>query len=70
MENRTRKTRRRKKTLLSEKISITIPNPDQPFYAMGYVSNFGIGAALLQSYNGKEDKPYLSKFKTSHSSRT
>ena len=44
----------KKKTFPSEKISITIPNPDQPFYAMGYASNFGIGAALLQSHNGKK----------------
>ena len=54
MENRTRKTVWRKKTLLSDKISITIPNPNQPFYAMGYASNFAIGAALLQSHNGKK----------------
>ena len=37
------------KILLTETISNTIPDPDQPFYAMCDVSNFGIGAALLQS---------------------
>ena len=40
------------KTLLTEQISNCIPNPDQPFYAMCDASNFGIGAALLQSHNG------------------
>ena len=35
-----------KKTLLTEQISNTIPDPDQPFYAMTDASNFGIGAAL------------------------
>ena len=37
------------KFLLTEKISNTIADPDQPFYAMCDASNFGIGAALLQS---------------------
>ena len=37
------------KTLLTEQISSTIPDPNQPFYAMCDASNFGIGAALLQS---------------------
>ena len=40
------------KKLLTEQISNTIPDPDQPFYAMCDASNFGIGAALLQSHNG------------------
>ena len=40
------------KKLLSEQISNTIPDPNQPFYAMCDASNFGIGAALLQSHNG------------------
>ena len=39
------------KKLLTEQISITIPNPNQPFYAMCDASNFGIGAALLQSHS-------------------
>ena len=39
------------KTLLTEKLSNTIPDPDQPFYAMCDASKFGIGAALLQSRN-------------------
>ena len=36
------------KILLTEQIPNTIPDPDQPFYAMCEASNFGIGAALLQ----------------------
>ena len=40
------------KKLLTEQISNTIPGPNQPFYAMCDASNFGIGAALLQSHNG------------------
>ena len=39
------------KTLLTEQMSNTIPDPDQPFDAMCEASNFGIGAALLQSHN-------------------
>ena len=39
-------------TLLPRKISNTIPDPDQPFYAMCDASNFGIRAALLQSHSG------------------
>ena len=38
--------------LLTEKISNTIQDPNQPFYARCDASNFGIGAALLQSHNG------------------
>ena len=40
------------KKLLTEQISKTIPDPSQPFYAMCDASNFGIGAALLQSHSG------------------
>ena len=40
------------KNFLTEQISNTIPDPNQPFYAMCDASNFGIGAALLQSHNG------------------
>ena len=40
------------KKLLTEQISNTIPYPNQPFYAMCDASNFGIGAALLQSHSG------------------
>ena len=39
------------KTLLTEQISNTIPDPDQPIYAIRNASNFGIGAAFLQSHN-------------------
>ena len=44
------------KTLLTEQLSNTIPDPDQPFYAMCDASNFGIGAAFLQSHNGKNNR--------------
>ena len=40
------------KKLLTEQISNTIPDPNQPFSAMCNVLNFGIGAALLQSHSG------------------
>ena len=40
------------KKLLTEQISNTIPDPNRPFYAMCDASNFGIGAALLQSHSG------------------
>ena len=43
---------KKSKKLLTEKISNTIPDPNQSFYAMCDASNFGIGAALLQSHNG------------------
>ena len=39
------------KTHLTEQITNTIPDPDQPFYAMCDASNFGSGAALLQWNN-------------------
>ena len=39
------------KKLLTEQISNTIPDPNQPFYAMCDASKFGIGAALLQSHS-------------------
>ena len=52
MEYRTSSTIRRNKETFTEQISNTIPDPDQPFYAMCDASNFGIGAALLQSHNG------------------
>ena len=40
------------KRLLTDQISNTILDPNQPFYAMCAASNFGIGAALLQSHSG------------------
>ena len=39
------------KKLLTDQISDTIPDPNQPFYATCDASNFGIGAALPQSHN-------------------
>ena len=41
-----------KKTLLTVQLSNTILDLDQPFYAMCDATNFGIGAAFLQSQNG------------------
>ena len=38
------------KILSTEQLSNTIPNPGQPFYSVCDASNFGIGAALLQSH--------------------
>ena len=52
MDHRTSNKIRRKKKLLAEQISNTIFDPNQPFYAMCDASNFGIGAALLQSHSG------------------
>ena len=43
------------KKLLIEQISNTIPGPNQPFY-----SNFGIGAALLQSHSGTNKMKLIS----------
>ena len=40
------------KKLLTEQISNTIPDPNQPLYAICDASTFGIGAALLQSHSG------------------
>ena len=40
------------KKLLTEQISSTIPDPNQPFYAICDASNFGIGVASLLSHNG------------------
>ena len=48
------------KKLLSEQISNTIPDPNQPFHAMCDASNFGIGAALLQSHKGTNKKNPIS----------
>ena len=42
-----------KKTLITEQISNTISNTDQPIYAMCDASNFGIGAAF---YNHTVEK--------------
>ena len=40
------------KTLLTEQISNTIPDTNQPFYAMCNASNLCLGAELLHSHNG------------------
>ena len=47
-------------TILTEQISNTIPDPDQPFYAMCDASNFCIGAALLQSHSGTNKRNLIS----------
>ena len=44
------------KTLLTEQISNNVADQDQPIYA----SNFGIGAALLQSHNGTNKRNLIS----------
>ena len=50
------------KTLLTEQLSNTIPDPDQPFYAMWDASNFVIGVALLQSHNNtNKNEPHFRK---------
>ena len=48
------------KKLLREQISNTIRDPNQPFHAMCDASNFGIGAALLQSHNGTNKMNFIS----------
>ena len=48
------------KKLLTEQISNTVPDPNQPFYAMCDGSNFGIGAALLQSHSGTNKMKLIS----------
>ena len=48
------------KTILTEQISITIPDPDQPFYATCDASIFGIGTALLQSHSGTDKTNLIS----------
>ena len=48
------------KKLLTEQISITIPGPNQPFYAICNASNFCIGAALLQSHNRRNKMNLIS----------
>ena len=48
------------KTLITQQLSNTIPEPNQPFYAMCDASKFGIGAALLQSYNGTNKMNFIS----------
>ena len=50
------------KKLLTEQISNTIPDPNQPFYAMCDASNFGIGAALLQSHSGTNKTKFISAY--------
>ena len=48
------------KKLLTEQISNTNPDPSQPFYAMCDASNFGVGAALLQSHSGTNKNNLIS----------
>ena len=49
------------KKLLTEQISNTIPDPNQPFYAMCDASIFGIRAALLQSHSGTNKMNLISE---------
>ena len=50
----------KKKKLLTEQISNTIPDANQLFCAMCDASNFGIGAASLQSHNGSNKMNLIS----------
>ena len=49
------------KKLLTEQISNTIPDSNQPFYAMCDASNFGIGASLLESHSGTNKFPIFTQ---------
>ena len=48
------------KKLLTEQISNTIPDSNQPFYAVCDASKFGIGSALLQSRSGTNKMSLIS----------
>ena len=48
------------KKLVTEQISNTIPDPNQQFYELCDASNFGHGAALLQSNNGTNKMKFIS----------
>ena len=48
------------KKLLTDQIPNTIPDSNQPFYAMCDASNFGIGAALLQSHSSTKKMNLIS----------
>ena len=50
------------KKLLTEQLSNTIPDPNQPFYAMCDASNFATGAALLQSHSGTNKMNLISAY--------
>ena len=57
------------KTVLIEQIASTNANPDQPFYAMCNISNFGTGAAFLQAHSGANKLNLnISKLKTIYTS--
>ena len=49
------------KKLLTEQLSNTVADPNQPFYAMCDASNFGIGTALLQSHHGTNKTNLISE---------
>ena len=51
---------KKSKKLLTEQISKTISDANQPFYAMCNASNFGIGAALMKSQNGSNKMNLIS----------
>ena len=50
------------KTILTEQISNTIPDPDQPVFAMCNATNFEIGAALLQSDKDTNEMNLISAY--------
>ena len=60
MDNETSKRFEEIKTLLTEQLSNAIQDTDQPFYAMCDASNFGFGAALLQSHDGTNKMKLIS----------
>ena len=49
------------KTFLTEQSSNTIPDSNQPFYAMWDASNFGIGTALLQPHQGNVQREFTAE---------
>ena len=58
------------KKLLTEQTSNTIIDRNQPFYAMCDASNFGIGAAILQSHCGTNKMNLISNLSLIYTSRT
>ena len=58
------------KKVLTEQISNTIPDPNQPFYAMCDASNFGHRRSIITITQWhKQNESYISKFSIIHSSR-
>ena len=47
------------KPVLSERISITILDPNQPFHAMSDASSFAIGASFSQSHQSTNENEFV-----------